>query len=170
MWHLYKLIRLRPNDKIVSSKRLSAFDRLRMSLSQKLLLRLRDYYEKYAFHDEIRIAGGKEIVIFDYRDTSFEAELKRRGFGVEIRPSLHPRKDLYTGAATKLLRKRCYKDFDFNPSITIKHMVVKENRKTPVTTDRSGNNKNKMPVNPIAPPITPRIIVRVEGAEIDNSF
>lgn len=170
MWHIYKLIRLRPNDKIVSSKRLSAFDRLRMSLSQKLLLRLRDYYEKYAFHDEIRIAGGKEIVIFDYRDTSFEAELKRRGFGFELRPSLHPRKDLYTGAATKLLRKRHYKDFDFNPSITIKNTVIKENNKISVSTYRVENNKNKKLVNPNEPLIIPRIIVRVEGAEIDNSF
>lgn len=170
MLRLYKFIRLKPNGKIVASKRLSAFDRLRMSLSQKLLLRLRDYYEKYAFHDEIRMAEGRAIVIFEYRDTSFEAELKSRGFGFELRPSLHPRKDLYTGAATKLLRKRHYKDFDFNPSITIKHMVVKENKKLSVTTEKIDNNKNKKPVNPVAHPILPRIIVRVEGAEIDNSF
>lgn len=137
-----------------------------MSLSQHILLRLKKAYEKYAFRDVIRLNGGRDLVVFEFRDTLFEAEMRRRGFAFELRPSLHPRKDLYMGPAIKMSRKRLYRNFDLSPSVTTKHVVVKESGKQSVVKAESPATKkvvvNRKPVE--------KVLFKVKGAEIDNSF
>ncbi len=152
-----------------------------MSLSQRIILKLKSAYEKYAFHEEIKLSGGKDLVIFEYRDTVFENELNQFGFRLQLRPALHPRKDLYMGAAAKLTNKRHYKEFDLSPSITIKHIVIRKPEQevekvtvspmeSRVVEQRTKERKPVVPVNPVKPKEPIRITVKVEGAEIDNSF
>lgn len=174
LWRLYKLIKLPFVKHRKAVKRLSAFERLRMSLSQRIILKLKSAYEKYAFREEIRLAGGREIIIFEFRDTVFENELKQLGLRFELRPALHPRKDLYMGATAKLTNKRFYRNFDFSPSITIKQLVI--NKAVVEKSDVAQKGKpqrdieERKPVKPMTPAEPLRITVKVEGAEIDNSF
>lgn len=174
LWRLYKLIKLSSVKQRKAVKRLSAFERLRMSLSQRIIIRLKTAYEKYAFREEIRLAGGKALIIFEFRDTIFENELKQRGLKFELRPALHPRKDLYMGATAKLSNKRFYQDFDLSPSITIKHLVINKAIVDKKDVAQKGTPlrlaEERKPVKPMTPVEPLRITVKVEGAEIDNSF
>ena len=174
LWRLYNLIKL-PSDVFrMAAKRMSAFERLRMSLSQRIILRLKSAYEKYAFREEIRLAGGKDLIIFEFRDTVFENELKQLGFKFELRPALRPRKDLYMGATAKLANKRFYQNFDLSPSITIKQLVINKaivDKADAAQKDRPQRHiEERKPVKPVTHVEPLRITVKVEGAEIDNSF
>lgn len=174
LWRLYKLIKLPSGKQRKAVKRLSAFERLRMSLSQRIILRLKTAYEKYAFREEIRLAGGKDLIIFEFRDTVFENELKQMGFRFELRPALHPRKDLYMGATAKLANKRFYQNFDLSPSITIKQLVINNAIVDKAEGAQKGRTQRhieeRKPIKPVTPVEPLRITVKVEGAEIDNSF
>lgn len=174
LWRLYKLIKMPSGKHRKAVKRLSAFERLRMSLSRRIILRLKSAYEKYAFREEIRLAGGKDLIIFEFRDTVFENELRQMGFRFELRPALHPRKDLYMGATAKLTNKRFYKNFDLSPSITVKQLVINKAIAEKADAAQKGrpqrHTEERKPVKPATPAEPLRITVKVEGAEIDNSF
>lgn len=173
LWRLYKLIKLPAVRHRKAVQRLSAFERLREGLSHRIILRLKTAYEKYAFREEIKLAGGKNLIIFEFRDSVFENELKHLGLRVELYPALHPRKDLYMSATAKMANKRLYRNFDLSPSVTIKQLVINKtvDDKTYISQKTVPQRLlERKPVNPVIPVEPLRITVKVEGAEIDNSF
>lgn len=156
-------------------KKLSGIEHLRAVIAFRILAVLKKHYEHYAFSEAIKIDGGQTVMIYDYRDVEFEAELKQHGMEVEIRPALHPRKDLYMSPYTNMRRRPFFREFEMTS-----HLMIRERKKEqavstrPVKPQRRPNEGRKrvmvndVPYKEEIPQA--RIVIHIEGAEVDNSF
>lgn len=175
---VYNILRMPPVKRKSSLKRLSVLDRIRMSISFRILTTLKKRYEAYAFSDEIRVASGNEILKFEFRDLTFEKELSEQGLILELHPSMHPRRDIYMSPSTKQTSKSPNRDFDCICSLTIKRVIIakpsadtnkKEKRKQPLGTKPP--RRVIVPVNSLlTEPVEEHGTEHIQGAEADNSF
>ncbi len=173
---LYNIVRMPHVKRKSSLKRLSVFDRIRMSLGLKMLLVLKKRYEAYAFSDEIRVASGGEVLKYEFRDMSFERELSEQGLSLELRPSLHPRRDVYMSPSTLKTRRAAYSDFDCTCSLTIRR-VIKETIE-PKAKKKESPAKPAVDTRRVIVPISTvlhdkkeePVIEHLQGAEVDQSF
>ena len=170
---LYSLLDIGPIKSKTALKRLSGIAHIRAILAFRILITLKKHYEHYAFSEIIKSSNGQAIFIYDFRDAEFEAELKRHGMTAEIRPALHPRKDLYMSPYTNMRRKPLFREFEMTS-----HLMVRENqtivpKRNNTEQPKKENIRKKVIIekeNKKEEKPQPRIIIRIEGAEVDNSF
>lgn len=178
---LYTLLDIGAVKSKTALKKLSGIEHLRAIAAFRILAVLKKHYERYAFSEVIKTDGGRTVMIYDFRDAEFEAELKTHGMEAEIRPALHPRKDLYMSPHSTQKRRPFFREFEF-----ASHLMVRETKKAsapepiPDPVKRTAESKNsvsdgrrRVVVNePARQKEVPqaRIVIQIEGAEIDNSF
>ena len=126
-------------------------------------------------------------MIYDFRDAEFEAELKTHGMEAEIRPALHPRKDLYMSPHSTQKRRPFFREFEFASHLMVRETqkaaalsttpvldaVPKPVKRTAVPQNDAPDGLRKAVVNETARQKEipqARIVIQIEGAEIDNSF
>lgn len=170
---IYSLLDIGPIKSKTALKRLSGIAHIRAILAFRILITLKKHYEHYAFSEIIKASNGQTIFIYDFRDAEFEAELKRHGMTAEIRPALHPRKDLYMSPYTNMRRKPLFREFEMtshlmvreNQTIVPKHNIKEQPKeeaiRKKVIIEKESKKEEKT---------QPRIVIRIEGAEVDNSF
>ena len=175
---LYNIVRMHPVKRKSSLKRLSVLDRIRMGLGFRMLLVLKKRYEAYAFSDEIRVASGNEVLKFEFRDLGFERELTEQGLSLELRPSLHPRRDVYISPSTRQTRRSAYSDFDCTCTLTVRRVLCetmdfRPKKKTVQASTRPANITRRIIV-PISTLLQEEkeepVIEHLQGAEVDQSF
>lgn len=171
---LFMLLDIGPIKSKAALKKLSGIEHVRAILAFRILAVLKIHYERYAFSEVIK-TDGQIIIVYDFRDAEFEAELKRHGMEAEVRPAMHPRKDLYMSPYTNMKRRPFFREFEMTS-----HLMLRENLKSVTTVKQP----SKAPVGESSArrkvivekesrkeeTIQPRIVIRIEGAEVDNSF
>ena len=172
---LYSILDVGAIKSKAALKKLSGIEHVRAVLAFRILAVLKKHYERYAFSEVVRTNNGQTIMIYDFRDAEFEAELKRHGMEVAVRPAMHPRKDLYMSPYTNMKRKPFFREFEMTS-----HLMLRESDKESVTAKRPTNSQNneaegrrKVIINETAQKTEipqARIVIHIEGAEIDNSF
>ena len=156
-------------------KKLSGIEHIRAVLAFRILAVLKKHYERYAFSEVIRTENGQTTIIYDYRDAEFEAEVKRHGMEVEIRPAMHPRKDLYMSPYTNMRRKPFFREFEFTSHLMLRE-VKKEStgaKRSPTPHKNEVEGRRKVIINETTQKESipqARIVIHIEGAEVDNSF
>lgn len=170
---LYSILDIGPIKSKTALKKLSGIAHIRAILAFRILVILKKHYEHYAFSEIIKTSNGQAIFIYDFRDAEFEAELKRHGMAAEIRPALHPRKDLYMSPYTNMKRKPFFRDFEMTSHLMLRENhtpVSKKNDKEPMKEDLVRKKVVIEKERKKEETIQPRIVIRIEGAEVDNSF
>jgi hypothetical protein len=172
---LYSILDVGAIKSKAALKKLSGIEHIRAVLAFRILAVLKKHYERYAFSEVIRTDNGQTTIIYDYRDAEFEAEVKRHGMEVEIRPAMHPRRDLYMSPYTNMKRKPFFREFEMTS-----HLMLREGKKEPTEAKRSPNVKmndsegrRKVIINETTHKENipqARIVIHIEGAEVDNSF
>lgn len=172
---LYMLLDVGPIKSKATLKKLSGIEHVRAILAFRILAVLKKHYERYAFSEVIKANEGQTVMIYDFRDAEFEAELKRHGMEAEIRPAMHPRKDLYMSPYTNMKRKPFFREFEMTS-----HLMLRESKRgssTAKKTSRSvkdeGSTRQKVIINEFMQKEEnpqERIVIHIEGAEVDNSF
>lgn len=170
---LYSFLDIGPIKSKTALKKLSGFAHIRAILAFRILATLKNHYEHYAFSEIIKTNNGQIIFIYDFRDAEFEAELKRHGMEAEIRPALHPRKDLYMSPYTNMKHRPFFREFEMTS-----HLMLRENqtflpKRSNKEQMKEEGVRKKIIVDKVSPKIEkaqPRIVIRIEGAEVDNSF
>ncbi len=156
-------------------KKLSGIEHVRAVLAFRILAVLKKHYERYAFSEVIKTDNGQTVMIYDFRDAEFEAELKRHGMEAEVRPAMHPRKDLYMSPYTNMKRRPFFSEFEMTS-----HLMLRESMKESAAVRRpskplknEGSSRRKVVISdPAQKEEIPqaRIVIHIEGAEVDNSF
>ena len=172
---LYSLLDIGPIKSKAALKKLSGLAHFRAVLAFRILVTLKKHYEHYAFSEVIKMDNGRTVMIYDFRDAEFEAELKRHGIEAEVRPAMHPRKDLYMSPYTSMKRKPFFREFEMTS-----HLMLRENLKSVTTVKQpskaqvgESSARKKVIMEKVSrkeETIQPRIVIRIEGAEVDNSF
>lgn len=172
---LYSILDIGVIKSKVALKKLSGIEHVRTVLAFRILAVLKKHYERYAFSEVIKTDNGQTVMIYDFRDAEFEAELKRHGMEAEVRPAMHPRKDLYMSPYTNMKRRPFFKEFEMTS-----HLMLRENMKEAVAARRPSSLvkneeavRRKVIVNDSlqkAEIPQARIVIHIEGAEVDNSF
>lgn len=184
---LYTLLDIGAVKSKTALKNLSGIEHLRAVAAFRILAVLKKYYERYAFSEVLKTDGGRTVMIYDFRDAEFEAELKTHGVEAEIRPALHPRKDLYMSPHSTQKRRPFFREFEF-----ASHLMVRETKKVSAPTSAPELEPVSEPVKRASEPQNnasdgrrkvvvsetarqkevpqARIVIQIEGAEIDNSF
>lgn len=172
---LYSILDIGAIKSKAALKNLSGIEHVRAVLAFRILAVLKKHYERYAFSEVVKTDEGKTVIIYDFRDAEFEAELKRHGMEAEVRPALHPRKDLYMSPYTNMKRRPFFREFEMTS-----HLMLREGKKEPVCVKRPSKpveneegGRRKVIINePSQKKEIPqaRIVIHIEGAEVDNSF
>ncbi len=172
---LYSILDIGAIKSKAALKNLSGIEHVRAVLAFRILAVLKKHYERYAFSEVIKTDNGHTVMIYDFRDAEFEAELKRHGMEAEIRPAMHPRKDLYMSPYTNMKRRPYFREFEMTS-----HLMLRESMKESVAVKRTprpmkeeGGGRRKVIINePAQKEQIPqaRIVIHIEGAEVDNSF
>lgn len=172
---IYSILDIGAIKSKVALKKLSGIEHIRAVLAFRILAVLKKHYERYAFSEVIRTDNGQTTMIYDYRDAEFEAEVKRHGMEVEIRPAMHPRRDLYMSPYTNMKRKPFFREFEMTS-----HLMLREGEKESTGAKRPLNLNNndsegrrKVIINETTQKENlpqARIVIHIEGAEVDNSF
>lgn len=170
---LYSILDVGAIKSKTALKKLSGIEHIRAVLAFRILAVLKKHYERYAFCEVIRT--DNTTLIYDYRDAEFEAEVKRHGMDVEIRPAMHPRKDLYMSPYTSMKRKPFFREFEMTS-----HLMLRESKKestgarrSPIPKKNDSEGRRKVIINETTHKENipqARIVIQIEGAEIDNSF
>ena len=172
---LFMLLDIGPIKSKAALTKLSGIEHVRAILAFRILAVLKKHYERYAFSEVIKTDNGQTVIIYDFRDAEFEAELKRHGMEAEVRPAMHPRKDLYMSPYTNLKRRPLFREFEMTS-----HLMLREGKRDSATSKRvsrpvkdEGGSRRKVIINesPHKEEIPQaRIVIHIEGAEVDNSF
>ena len=172
---LYSILDIGAIKSKAALKKLSGIEHIRAVLAFRILAVLKKHYEQYAFSEVIKTDNGQTVMIYDFRDAEFEAELKRHGMEAEVRPAMHPRKDLYMSPYTNMKRKPFFREFEMTS-----HLMLRESNRESVAVkqpDKPQKNgvegRRKVIIDEIAQKKEipqARIIIHIEGAEVDNSF
>lgn len=172
---LYMLLDIGPIKSKTALKKLSGVEHVRAILAFRILAVLKKHYERYAFSEVIKTDNGQTVIIYDFRDAEFEAELKRHGIEAEVRPAMHPRKDLYMSPYTNMKHRPFFREFEMTS-----HLMLRESTKKSVAVKQpsgpvknEGSGRRKVNINgPSYKEEIPqaRIVIHIEGAEVDNSF
>lgn len=171
---LFMLLDKGPIKSKAALKKLSGIEHVRAILAFRILTVLKKHYERYAFSEVIK-TDGQTIIVYDFRDAEFEAELKRHGMEAEVRPAMHPRKDLYMSPYTNMKRRPFFREFEMTSHLMLRDgKSVSETLKSlskPAKDERSGRRKVTVdgPSHKEEIPQA-RIVIHIEGAEVDNSF
>ena len=172
---LYSILDIGAIKSKAALKKLSGIEHVRAVLAFRILAVLKKHYERYAFSEVIKTDNGQTVMIYDFRDAEFEAELKRHGMEAEVRPAMHPRKDLYMSPYTNMKRRPLFGEFEMTS-----HLMLRESMKESLAAKRpsksaknEGGSRRKVIINEPAQKeeiLQARIVIHIEGAEVDNSF
>ena len=172
---LYSILDIGAIKSKAALKKLSGIEHVRAVLAFRILAVLKKHYERYAFSEVIKTDNGQTVMIYDFRDAEFEAELKRHGMEAEVRPAMHPRKDLYMSPYTNMKRRPFFREFEMTS-----HLMLRESMKESVAVRRpskpvknEGGSRRRVIINePVQKEEIPQahIVIHIEGAEVDNSF